>query len=114
MNERIKAVFEIIEKLESRINTYWNFYTVAVIAVIGWLISSKTQFTETQVIYLTIAMSMFFAANFSIMRAATKRVISFEMELNILSKESEFLSNALKEELSNNSMPASKAGTQQS
>nr|CAP48759.1 putative integron gene cassette protein [uncultured bacterium] len=94
MDERIKVIIEIIEKLESRINAYWNFYTIVVIAVIGWLLSSKTPFTAPQGIALTIAISMFFAANFSVMRAATKRVIAFETELNVVSNELDFQSRA--------------------
>ena len=105
MDEQIKHTLEIIEKLESRINTYWNFYTIVVVAVIGWLLSSKTPFTVPQGIALTIAILMFFTANFSVMRSATKRVIAFESELNIASKKFEFNSNALKSNLSNDSMP---------
>ena len=50
-------------------------------------------------------MSLFFAANFSVMRAATKRVIAFENELNTISKNLEFKSDSLKNELSNDAMP---------
>jgi hypothetical protein len=105
MNEKIIKTLEIIEKLESRINAYWNFYTIIVVANVGWLMSAKTPFSLTQSIALTIALSVFFLANFSVMRAATKRVVAFESELNAICNDFECNSATLKKELSSNSMP---------
>lgn len=105
MNEEIKNLLETIEKLESRVNTYWNFYTIVVIAAAGWLFSSGRSFTVFESIILTVAISIFFMANFSVMRAATKRIIAFENELNIVSGGHEFKSKVLKNELASHSMP---------
>lgn len=105
MEERIKDLLDIIEKLESRINTYWNFYTLVVIAAVGWLMSSKTPFTIEQSIALTIALSLFFLANFSVMRAATIRVVAFERELNKITQSTEFLTSELMIELGRETMP---------
>ena len=105
MNEKIKNILDTIEKLESRVNAYWNFYTIIVVAVAGWLFSSRPPFSVSQSIALTMAISMFFAANFSVIRAATKRIVAFENELNIAANGYEFKTDDLKNELSNNSMP---------
>lgn len=100
MDERIKCIVDIIERIESRINAYWNFYFILVVATIGWLMSSKTPFKTDQAIILTIALCVFFSTNFFMIRSATKRVIAFEHELNFLSANIEINSRALKSELS--------------
>jgi hypothetical protein len=104
MDERVKCIIDIIEKIEGRINTYWNFYFILIIAIIGWLMSSKTPFTTYQAIVLTIALCMFFTANYFIVRAATKRVVAFEDELNFLSKNIAINSSILKSNLLNASI----------
>jgi len=73
--------------------------------VIGWLFSRSEPFTGFQKVCLIVAISVFFVANFSVMRAGTKRVVAFESELNVSSKECIYKSSALKEELANNTMP---------
>ena len=105
MDEQVKNVLNITDKLESRINSYWNFYTIVVLAVIGWLMSSKAPFSTSQGIALTIALLMFFAANFFLMRLATLRLLAFECELSALSSNLEFASDELKRNLLRNSMP---------
>lgn len=94
-----------MEKFEIRINAYWNFFIIMVLATIGWLMSSRTPFTTNQAIALTIALCMFFIASYFVIRATTKRLIAFEDELNLLSKNIEFNSSLLKSELSKTSIP---------
>ena len=105
MDSGIKNLIDIIETLESRINSYWNFYIVVVVATIGWLMSSKTPFTIPQGVALTVAIGLFLLANFLVLRAATKRVTAFEAELNAASQKQEFKSSLLKKELSGASTP---------
>lgn len=105
MNDRAIGILELIEKLETRINAYWNFYTIVVIATVGWLLSSKVPFSGPQSVALTIAVALFFVVNFSVMRAATRRVVAFELELNAISENAEFASDALTEELTSTSIP---------
>lgn len=105
MDEKIVSVLAVIEKLESRINSYWNFYTIVVLASVGWLMSAETSFSPQLNFTLTTALVVFFLANFAVMWAATKRVVAFENELNILSTKTEFISTSLRQELSNASMP---------
>jgi hypothetical protein len=105
MDDRIKSIIEIIDRLENRINAYWNFYFIVVFASIGWLMSSRMPFTTNQGIALTIALSIFFLVNFFVMRSATERVVAFEDELKLISNKFEFNSSILKSNLSKTSMP---------
>ncbi|MFN7214740.1 hypothetical protein [Microcystis sp.] len=100
MDQKIKDIIEVADKLESRVSSYWNFYTVAVVAIIGWLVSSQISLSYSQALVVTIVCIVFFIANFHAMRAATKRVIAVESELNTLAKKTEFESALLKKELS--------------
>ena len=103
MDQKIKDLIEVTDKLESRVSSYWNFYTVVVVAIIGWLVSSQISLSYSQALVVTIVCIVFFIANFHAMRAATKRVIAVESELNALAKKTEFESALLKKELSHSS-----------
>ena len=103
MDQKIKDIIEVADKLESRVSSPWNFYTVAVVAIIGWLVSSQISLSYSQALVVTIVCIVFFIANFHAMRAATKRVIAVESELNTLAKKTEFESALLKKELSHSS-----------
>ena len=103
MDQKIKDIIEVADKLESRVSSHWNFYTVAVVAIIGWLVSSQISLSYSQALVVTIVCIVFFIANFHAMRAATKRVIAVESELNALAKKTEFESALLKKELSHSS-----------
>ena len=104
MDNGISKLINVIETLETRINSYWNFYMLVVLATIGWLISSKTPFTGNERIALIIAIALFLIANLLVLRAATKRVVAFEDELKLASQKYEFNSTILKKELSHASM----------
>jgi hypothetical protein len=101
----IKELIELIEKAESRINSYWNFYTIVVIAIVGWLMSSQTPFSLHQTMALTLALVVFFCANFGVMRAATIRILALEDELAAVARETEFVGESLKRVLSRAAMP---------
>jgi hypothetical protein len=103
MEQKIKDLIEVIDKLESRVAFYWNSYTVVVVALIGWVVSSEITFSSSQVLLVTIVCLVFFLTNFYAMRAATKRVIAVESELNALARKTEFESALLKKELSHSS-----------
>lgn len=83
---------DIVETLERRVNIYWNFYTFVVIAVVGWIITAKIQFTFLEITVLTFVLIVFFQANYTVITSATKRIIVFENELLSLLKKTKFLS----------------------
>ena len=98
-------LMELIEKAESRVNSYWNFYIIVVVATVGWLMSSRTPFTLPQTVALSIALSGFFTANFGVIRAATRRILALEDELTKTSRKLVFSSDALRSNLSKASVP---------
>ena len=111
MNEQTRTLLDMIEKLESRVNAYWNFFSVVALAVSGWLITSKATFTTTQGIVLAIAVVIFFGANLSVVRAATARLLAFEAELNAVAPAATFGSDALRRNLSRPVIPGRLAGS---
>lgn len=105
MDEKIKALVEIVDKLESRLNVYATYYQVIVIAIVGWVITSKMTFTVIQAAAVTLGVLSFLIVNFYFLRAATKRVVAAESELNALARKTEFESPLWKKELSYPSIP---------
>lgn len=106
MNEEIKLLIEIIDKLESRCNVYASYYQVIVVAIVGWIITSKITFTFVQALIVTLGVLSFLIVNFYFLRAATKRVIAAENELNLLARKTEFNSSLWRNELSYPSIPS--------
>lgn len=100
MEQKIKDLIEVSDKLESRVSSHWNSYTIVVLAIIGWLVSSQITFSYSQVLVVTIVCLAFSIANFYGIRAATKKVIAVESELNAVARKTEFESVLLKKELS--------------
>lgn len=52
------TVYEVAELLlaaRERIDFYWNFYVVVVVAIIGWLVSLKKTLTRPMKVLVTIA-----------------------------------------------------------
>ncbi len=75
-NLALKDLLALIEDLEKRINAYWNFYTVVVLAVVGWLFTKETGLARGEAWALTIGLTIFFFGNFSVMNGATSRRLS--------------------------------------
>ncbi len=99
MDQKIKELIEVSDKLESRVSSNWNFYTIVVFAIIGWLVSSEITFSYGQVWLVTIVCIVFFLANFYGIRAAIKKVLAVESELNALARKTDFESALLKKEI---------------
>jgi hypothetical protein len=111
VNDRTKALLDMIEKLESRVNAYWNFFSVVAIAISGWLITAKATFTIADSVALTMAVIVFFGANFAVIRAATMRLVALDAELNATAATESFATEALRRNLSMPSMPGRLAGS---
>jgi len=84
----LKELLDLSEKLEDRISSYWNFYTIVVIAVGGWLFSSKPQLETVNAVVLTIVLIAFFASNFALIRIATNRLTALESEIKAIAPSS--------------------------
>lgn len=64
----LKDLLDLSEKLEDRINTYWNFYTLVVLAVVGWRFSNPVAFNPINSVIAVIVLGAFFYSNFSVIR----------------------------------------------
>jgi hypothetical protein len=51
----IKEVADLLFAARERIDFYWNFYVVVVIAVIGWLVSLKKTLTRSMKVLVSVA-----------------------------------------------------------
>jgi hypothetical protein len=51
----IKEVADLLFAARERIDFYWNFYVVVVIAVIGWLVSYKKTLTVSMKLLVSVA-----------------------------------------------------------
>ena len=51
----IKEVADLLFAARGRIDFYWNFYVVVVIAVIGWLVSVKKTLTRSMKVLVSVA-----------------------------------------------------------
>ena len=76
-----KDLLDLTEKLKSRVNAYWNFYTVVVLAVAGWVVTKDVSFTTAQGYAALFGLTCFFAANFSMIRGATRLILGANAEM---------------------------------
>jgi hypothetical protein len=77
----LKDLLDLLDKLESRVNTYWNFYSVAVFATAGWLIAKDKSFSPTAASAIAAGLVAFFAANLSVIHHAETRILAIESEI---------------------------------
>ncbi|MCW8877988.1 MAG: hypothetical protein OQK51_13130 [Kangiellaceae bacterium] len=97
----IKELIEIIEKLETRNNSYWNFYTVVIVAVCGWVLAQKGQALSANIVLaLMIGNGLFYFMNLSIIFGTTKRIVAFESELILKAKNDPSMGEELRSNLS--------------
>lgn len=98
----IKELIDVIEKLESRNNSYWNFYTVVVVAICGWVFSQQGNPLNPTIVWaLIVGNSLFYFMNLSVIYGTTKRLVAFEDELNLRATDEEIKSSQLIKNLSN-------------
>jgi hypothetical protein len=60
----IKEVADLLFAARERIDFYWNFYIVVVIAVIGWLVSIKKTLTRSMKVLVSVAYLIAAVMNF--------------------------------------------------
>ena len=59
----IKDVIDLLFSARERIDFYWNFYVVIVVAVVGWIVTRKERLTRTNRILVTVAYAIASATN---------------------------------------------------
>ena len=100
----LKELFDIQEKLESRINAYWTYWSVAIFAIGGWLFSGKQSLSQQQSLAIAIGVSAFFLANLGVLWPATRLVIGIRDEIRLRANECDFLSLKLSQAFTKNSL----------
>jgi hypothetical protein len=60
----IKEVADLLFAARERIDFYWNFYVVVVIAVIGWLVSVNKTLTRSMKVLVSVAFLIAAVMNF--------------------------------------------------
>ncbi|XPV70526.1 MAG: hypothetical protein ACNI25_08060 [Halarcobacter sp.] len=100
----LSELFNLRETIESRINQYWTFWSVAIFAVCGWLFTDSAQesLKNNAPIFIAIGLLFFFAANLIMLWTSTKLSISIHKEICQQVKKSE-LSDAFKNQIDNSS-----------
>lgn len=97
----LPEILNFIEKLETRNNSYWNFYTVVIVAICGWVISQLGNTISPQIMYaLMLGNAIFYFMNLSVIYGTTSRIEVFEDELMILAESDQQIGSVLRKYLS--------------
>ena len=82
----LKDLLDLHEKLETRINAYWTYWSVAILALGGWLFTSGRTLTGPHSLGVSIAAAVFFLANLGVLLSATRLVIGVREEIALKSQ----------------------------
>lgn len=91
----LKDLIDLNEKLESRINAYWTYWSAAIFATAGWLLSGGKSMSQEQSIGISIGMMVFFLANLGVLWPATRLATGVRDEVRLKTRELSFLSRKL-------------------
>jgi hypothetical protein len=97
-------LFDLLEKLESRVDRYWTFYSVVVVAVAGWLFTGKS-LAQSDAPLVAVGLFVFLAGNFAIITLTEARILAVESEIEARSQQAEILSPQFRGRLSRLSFP---------
>lgn len=100
----LKDLLDIVEKIEGRINSYWNFYTVALFAIASWIFGSMT-FNAWQAVIISMALALFFASNLMFITINENRLAAIESEIRSVAAISQIESERFRKFLTSNLMP---------
>ncbi|WP_255987338.1 hypothetical protein [Chitinolyticbacter albus] len=95
----LRELFDLHEKLESRINAYWNFWSVVVLAMAGWLLVKQPEWGMGRCIALALAAAAFFAANLGVIWHATRLASAVRDEMRLAAADTALRSPLLRTEL---------------
>lgn len=100
----LKDLLDLHEKIESRINAYWTYWSVAIFAIAGWLFSEKRSLSAREAMGVSIAVMVFFAANLGVLLPATRLATGLRDEIRLKTKEVRFASAKLAEAFAEDSL----------
>ncbi len=93
-------LFDLKEKLETRINRYWTYWSVAILAIAGWVFAGDID-NIIQRILIVIGATTFFISNLTVLWTATKLVIGLQDEIKLKSITHEIKSDKLRDNIQN-------------
>ena len=79
----LKDLLDLLEKLETRVNSYWNFYSIVIFASAGWLITKNITLAPQAVTSMAVGLSAFFIVNLSVIHFAERRIAAVEDEVRL-------------------------------
>jgi hypothetical protein len=91
----LKDLLDLHEKIESRINAYWTYWSVAIFAIAGWLFSTGKSLSDDQAIGISVAVMVFFSANLGVLWPATRLATGLRDEIRLKTASLNFLSSKL-------------------
>jgi len=97
-------LFDLLEQLESRVDRYWSFYSIAILAVAGWLFTGK-YLSLSDAPFVVVGLLVFFAGNFFVITQAEARIEAVESEIEARSQKAEILSSLFRRRLAQLSFP---------
>lgn len=100
MNQELKDILEVIDRLEARLNRYGSFYQVVIIALIGWILSSNINLSLFEGVLAVASVIVFLSSNLIYWISCTKRILAAEKELNSLAQNRDFMNSDWKKALS--------------
>lgn len=95
----LKELLDLHEVIESRINAYWTYWSVAIIAVAGWLFGKETPLPLQYQWQIAVAIGVFFLANLIVLWNATTLVTGFRDEIRLKAGHTDFESPKLAQAL---------------
>ncbi|WP_422001100.1 hypothetical protein [Reyranella sp.] len=100
----LKDLLDLHERLESRINAYWTYWSVAILAMGGWLFASGRGLDASQSTALAIGAGVFFLANLGVLLPATRLVTGVRDEIRAKAKAFSFASPQLAQAFASDGM----------
>jgi hypothetical protein len=101
----LKDLLDLVEKVESRINSYWNFYMIALFAIGAWIFDPGKRIDLLQASAIVTALIVFFSANLTLININESRLSAIESEIKSVTTISQIESEKFRTFLLNSSIP---------
>lgn len=93
-------LFDLREKIESRVNQYWTYWSISIFAVCGWIFAESSKGLDPiSYILISLGMLVFFIANISVLKTSTELAMSITDEIALKVAADKFHSQKLNETL---------------
>jgi lysylphosphatidylglycerol synthetase-like protein (DUF2156 family) len=101
----ISELFTLLETVESRVNNYWNFYTIVILALVSVLMAQGANLSQAEAPFIALVVLVFFLGNFGVISLGEARILALEAEIEARRDEANPQSPELRRYLSRLSIP---------